>query len=80
MKNFLAVDTSCNYLTVTAAAKGALVKEGYEPQYGARPLKRVIRRRIEDKMSEEILLGRIQNGCKVTLDYVGDDYVFSVAR
>ena len=65
-------------LTVTAAALNALVKEGYDAQYGARPLKRVIRRRIEDKMSEEILLGRIQNGYKVTLDYVGDNYVFSL--
>ncbi len=64
-------------LTVTATALSALVKEGYDPEMGARPLKRVIRKRIEDKMSEEILLGKMQNGCKVTLDCVGGEYVFS---
>ncbi len=64
-------------LTVTASALSALVEEGYDPEMGARPLKRVIRKRIEDKMSEEILLGRIQNGGKVTLDWVGNEYVFS---
>ena len=64
-------------LTVTASALNALVQEGYDAQYGARPLKRVIRRRIEDRLAEEILLGRIENGCKVTLDYVGGEYAFS---
>jgi ATP-dependent Clp protease ATP-binding subunit ClpC len=62
-------------LTVTAAAKGALVQEGYDPQYGARPLKRVIQRRIEDKLSEEILLGKIGNGQKVTVDFSFGDFV-----
>ncbi len=64
-------------LTVTHTALSALVKEGYDAEMGARPLKRVIRTRIKDKLSEEILLGRVPNGCKVTLDYVGEKYVFS---
>ncbi|MBQ4268683.1 MAG: ATP-dependent Clp protease ATP-binding subunit, partial [Clostridia bacterium] len=63
------------YLTVTAAAKAALVKEGYDPQYGARPLKRVIQRRIEDKLSEEILVGKIRNGQRVTVDVSGGEFV-----
>ncbi|MBE5744736.1 MAG: ATP-dependent Clp protease ATP-binding subunit [Clostridiales bacterium] len=64
-------------LTVTTAALEELVKEGYEPQYGARPLKRTIRRHIEDKFSEELLLGNIQNGSSVTFDFAGGEYVFS---
>ena len=64
-------------LTVTESALLALVKEGYDAQYGARPLKRVIQRRIEDRLSEEILLSRIRNGQHVTVDYVSGEYVFS---
>ena len=64
-------------LTVTEKALSALVDEGYDAQYGARPLKRVVRRRIEDRLSEEILLGKIQNGQKVTVDYANGEYVFS---
>ena len=64
-------------LHVTDEALSALVKEGYDPQYGARPLKRVIQRCIEDKLSEEILLGRVQNGQKVVVDYFGGEYTFS---
>ena len=63
-------------LTVTENALRALVKEGYDAQYGARPLKRVVQRRVEDKLSEEILLGRIRNGEKVTVDYNGSEFVF----
>ena len=61
-------------LSVTESALHALVEEGYDPQYGARPLKRVIQRRIEDSLSEEILLGRIENGEHITVDYYGGEY------
>ncbi len=62
-------------LSVTERALLALVKEGYDSQYGARPLKRVIQKRIEDRLSEEILLGKIQNGQRVTVDFV-DEFIF----
>jgi ATP-dependent Clp protease ATP-binding subunit ClpC len=65
-------------LTVTEGALAKLVSEGYDAQYGARPLKRVIQRRIEDKMSEEILLGRIKNGQHVTVDCLQGEFVFAV--
>ena len=55
-------------LTVTDVALAELVEEGYDAEYGARPLKRVIQRNIEDKLSEEILVGRIQNGQRVMVD------------
>ncbi|MBQ3221271.1 MAG: ATP-dependent Clp protease ATP-binding subunit [Clostridia bacterium] len=64
-------------LSVSSDALTALVKEGYDPQYGARPLKRVVRRRIEDRLSEEILLGRIQNGKRVIVDFTDGEFVFS---
>ena len=63
-------------LSVTDEALSALVAEGYDPQYGARPLKRVVTRRIEDKLSEEILLGKIENGQRVTVDYANGDFLF----
>jgi ATP-dependent Clp protease ATP-binding subunit ClpC len=63
-------------LSVTNAAIDALVKEGYDSRYGARPLKRTVQRRIEDKLSEEILLGNVQNGQSVSVDHVGGDFVF----
>ncbi len=63
-------------LTVTQNALTALVREGYDPQYGARPLKRVIQRRIEDRLSEEILLGKVCGGQRVTVDYANDEFVF----
>ncbi len=63
-------------LTVTERALSALVKEGYDPQYGARPLKRVIERRIKDKLSEEILLGKIENGGKVVIDHQNGEFIF----
>ncbi len=65
------------YLCVTSSALNALVKEGYDSQYGARPLKRVIQRRIEDRLSEEILLGRIQSGKKVTVDFIAGQFAFT---
>ncbi len=61
-------------LTVSEAAKLALVNEGYDSQYGARPLKRAIQRRIEDRLSEEILTGRVAMGEKVLVDYKNGEY------
>ncbi|MBQ7879204.1 MAG: ATP-dependent Clp protease ATP-binding subunit, partial [Clostridia bacterium] len=64
-------------LTVTQRALYALVEEGYDPLYGARPLKRVVRRRIEDRLSEEILMGKVGGGKRVTVDYINGEYLFS---
>ncbi len=64
-------------LTVTDSALKGLVREGYDAQYGARPLKRAIQRRIEDRLSEEILLGRIKNGQRVTVDSREGEFIFS---
>ena len=66
-------------LVVTSSALQKLVDEGYDSQYGARPLKRIIQRRVEDRLSEEILVGRVRGGQRVTIDYVNGEYVVSNA-
>ena len=66
-------------LTVTGSALKALAEEGYDAQYGARPLKRVIQRRIEDRLSEEVLLGRIFGGQTVTVSYADGKYIFDTS-
>ena len=65
-------------LAISEEAKFALVKEGYDSQNGARPLKRAIQRRIEDRLSEDILLGNIRAGSKVLVDYQGGKYTLQV--
>ncbi len=64
-------------LAVSNQALERLVDEGYDPKYGARPLKRVVQRRIEDKLSEEILLGRAQNGQRLLVDFDGKEFTFT---
>ena len=64
-------------LSVTDAALSQLVKEGYDSRYGARPLKRTVQRRIEDRLSEEILLGNVENGRHVTVDFADGEYTFT---
>ncbi len=53
---------------LTAEAKLYLAKEGYDPQYGARPLKRAMQRHIEDKLSESLLSGTVSKGDMVKID------------
>ncbi|MBK8083938.1 MAG: ATP-dependent chaperone ClpB [Devosia sp.] len=55
-------------LDLTDAAREWLANEGYDPAYGARPLKRVIQREVQDKLAEEILAGRILDGQQVVVD------------
>jgi ATP-dependent Clp protease ATP-binding subunit ClpB len=58
-------------LELTPAAREWLGNEGYDPAYGARPLKRVIQREVQDKLAEEILGGTIVDGQTVTVDTEG---------
>ncbi|MCL1465125.1 ATP-dependent Clp protease ATP-binding subunit [Argonema galeatum] len=55
-------------LEVTGAFKDRLVTEGYNPSYGARPLRRAIMRLLEDSLAEEILSGRVQTGDTAIVD------------
>ena len=54
--------------SLTDKAKEFLSKEGYDPTYGARPLRRAIQKHIEDRLSEELLRGTIKKGDKVLID------------
>lgn len=54
-------------LKVRDSVKELIAKEGFDPKYGARPLKRAIQSKIEDAMAEEILEGKIKEGDEVTL-------------
>ena len=53
-----------------------IADEGFDPVYGARPLKRAIQSQIEDKLSEEMLEGRIKAGEKYTCRYDGENFTF----
>ncbi len=62
-------------LGVTDRFKDRLVEEGYNPSYGARPLRRAIMRLLEDSLAEEILSGRIKDGDSATVDVDADGKV-----
>ena len=53
-----------------------LLDEGYNDMYGARPLKRVVQKRIEDRLSDEILAGHILHGETVTVGVVDGELSF----
>lgn len=63
-------------LTVTERFKELLVREGYNPSYGARPLRRAIMRLLEDSLAEEILTGKVREGATVVVDVDDDGKVF----
>ncbi|HYU26417.1 MAG TPA: AAA family ATPase, partial [Thermoanaerobaculia bacterium] len=63
-------------LELTEAAKVALVKEGYDPVYGARPLRRTIERRVANPLSRRILAGEFKEGETAIVDYADAEYVF----
>ncbi len=64
-------------LGVSAAATQALASEGYDPQFGARPLKRVIQQRIENALAGKILAGEIGDGDTVKVEYQGKSFTFT---
>jgi ATP-dependent Clp protease ATP-binding subunit ClpB len=67
------------HLTVTAAAKAYLVREGYNPDYGARPLRRLIQRVVENPLSKKLLAGEFSEGETVVVDSVNNEIVLRKA-
>ncbi len=61
------------HLRVTEEFKDLVVKEGYNPSYGARPLRRAIQRLLEDVLAEEILTGRVKDGETAVIDIDEDN-------
>jgi len=64
-------------LDVTPAARDWLALEGYDPAYGARPLRRLVQREIGDRLARALLAGEIRDGQQVTVDRSGDTLVVS---
>jgi ATP-dependent Clp protease ATP-binding subunit ClpB len=62
----------------TDAAKDQLMDEGYDPSFGARPLKRVIQQRLENKLATEIIAGKFTEGDKIRIDGIG--HAFTVDK
>lgn len=63
-------------LNITDAAMDKLIEEGYNDLYGARPLKRVVQKRIEDRLSDEILSGNVLPNEVVTVDIKDGELTF----
>ena len=58
-------------------ALDALADQGFDPNYGARPLRRLLSHVIETALSKEIIKGEIQEGDHVEVDYNGSEFTFS---
>jgi len=67
-------------LELKDAAKSWLLKEGYEPAYGARPLRRAIQRYVENPLSGRILSGEVKDGDCVVVSVGGDGLIFSTKK
>jgi len=63
-------------LILTSSAKEKLIELGYEPSLGARPLRRVVQREIEDAISERILSGDIKNSQDILVDFSSGEFSF----
>ena len=61
---------------ITDAAKDYLAQKGYDPKYGARPLRKTIQRLIEDPLSDQLLSGKLQGKIAISADFKGDAIVF----
>jgi ATP-dependent Clp protease ATP-binding subunit ClpB len=64
-------------LDVTDAAKDLLTKEGYDPVYGARPLKRVIQQRLQNTLANGILSGHFREGSTIVVDAKNGEFVLT---
>ncbi|HQX53416.1 MAG TPA: ATP-dependent chaperone ClpB, partial [Planctomycetaceae bacterium] len=64
-------------LEVSDDAKTLLANEGYDPLYGARPLKRVIQQRLQNSLANELLAGRYSPGDTIIIDAARDGFVFT---
>ncbi|WP_144555588.1 ATP-dependent protease ATP-binding subunit ClpC [Bacillus sp. X1(2014)] len=67
-------------LELTAAAKEKISQEGYDPEYGARPLRRAIQKHIEDRLSEELLKGTLLTGQLAIIDVDNGEFIVRMAE
>ena len=67
-------------INLSAGARSWLAKNGYDPDFGARPLRRLIMREIGDTLTEEILFGELSRGGEAAVDLKDDQLTFSYTR
>lgn len=67
-------------ISLTGEAKEFLIEKGFDPEYGARPLKRVMRRQLEDKLAEGFLKGKWEKGNKIVVSREDNDLIFFSSR
>lgn len=67
-------------IDVTEGTKEFIADQGFDSQYGARPLERTIRKMIEDQLAEEILRGNVTKDSKIKIDYDGEKLEFSKSQ
>jgi ATP-dependent Clp protease ATP-binding subunit ClpB len=67
-------------ITLTQSATDLIIEEGYDPAFGARPLKRVLQRRIVDEMAVRLLQGEVREGDHVVVDAVNGKLIFTVTE
>lgn len=67
-------------LELTEAALEKVAKEGYDPEYGARPLRRSLQKHVEDRLSEELLKGIALSGQKMIFDVEDDEFVVRTSK
>ncbi len=65
-------------IEISDLAKEKLAELGYDPQFGARPLKRVIQKMIQNKLAKEILEGKIKDNDSIIIDYENNEFIFKV--
>ena len=64
-------------LNISAQAKDFLVEQGWDPQYGARPLKRAIQKNVEDELAKRLLAGDFAQGDTVSINKAGAELTFT---
>ena len=67
-------------LELTEPAKEYIAREGYDPVYGARPLKRFLQRHVETALSRKLLGGEITDHSRVTVDFKNGELTFRAER
>jgi len=67
-------------LVVTEAARDLLAEEGYDPAYGARPLKRIIQQRLQNELARQLLAGKFEPGTQIEVDALDGRFVFQTAE
>lgn len=67
-------------LELTSSAKKELARMGYNPSYGARPLKRVIQRQLETPLAKRMLRGEVRSGDRVIVDFKENQFIFTSNR